>query len=353
MKALQMIRQLTNAPGASGFEDAVVEAARQWAADIGPMEEDFRRNLYIHRKENKGGRPVVVIDAHTDEVSFMIQCIKPNGTLLFVSLGSWNKDSLGGTKVMVRNALGEYIPGVIASKPGHFASSGEKASPIDEMVIDVGAVSKADAVENFHIRIGEPAVPATEFSYDEEHGLMFAKAFDCRIGCAAALEALRRLDGEELPCDVVCTLSAQEEVGPKNSAVVFNRVKPDIAIIMEGAPADDTFVPDYAAQTALKRGPMLRHMDVSAICAPRFQRFALDLAREKGIPVQEAVRRGGGNNASSAQTVLNGAPSIVVGVPVRYAHSPNCICSYQDFEAAVELIIALLRTITKEHIQAM
>ena len=97
MKALQMIRQLTNAPGASGFEDAVVKEARKWAADIGPMEEDFRRNLYIYRKENKGGRPVLVIDAHTDEVGFMVQCIKPNGTLLFVSLLS---HILGGLQIL-------------------------------------------------------------------------------------------------------------------------------------------------------------------------------------------------------------------------------------------------------------
>lgn len=352
---LKMIQELADAPGASGFEDAVVEVARHYAAPIGPMEEDFLRNLYIRRKENTGSKPIMMLDAHSDEVGFIVHSIKPNGTLRFLQLGSWNKNSLVGTKVLVRSALGEYIPGIIAAKPVHFMSAAEKANPtldISNMVIDIGATSSQEAMEEFHIRIGEPAVPDTKFCYDKKHDLMFAKGFDCRIGCAALLEALRRLDGKELPCDVVAVLSTQEELGPRNSKVTVNRIRPDIAIVMEGCPADDTFTDPYAIQTALKKGPMLRHMDISAICAPRYQRFALDLARRKGIPVQEAVREGGGNNAASIQTTLSGAPAIVVGIPVRYAHSTNCISSTFDFEATVQLVMALLETLGPEHIQA-
>ena len=47
--ALQMIRELSDAPGAPGFEDEVVAVARRWCAPIGAMKEDFLRNLYIHR----------------------------------------------------------------------------------------------------------------------------------------------------------------------------------------------------------------------------------------------------------------------------------------------------------------
>ena len=104
----------------------------------------------------------------------------------------------------------------------------------------------------------------------------------------------------------------------------------------------------YAIQTALKKGPMFRHMDVSAICAPRYQRWALDLAARKGIPVQESVREGGGNNAASIQTAWIGAPAIVEGIPVRYAHSSNCISSYHDFEAGVRMLMALIENITPD-----
>ena len=354
--ALQMIQELSDAPGASGFEDEVVAVARRWCAPIGQMKEDFLRNLYISRKENRGGRPVVMLDAHSDEVGLVVQSIKPNGTLRFLMLGSWNKNALIGTKVLVRNADGDYIPGIIAAKPVHFMTAAEKETAMNDianMVIDVGATSYADAVENFRVRMGEPVVPDTKFYYDEKRDLMFGKGFDCRMGCAALIEALRRLDGKELPCDVIAVLSTQEELGPRNSKVTVHHIHPDIAIVMEGCPADDTFTEPYAIQTALKCGPMFRHLDVSAICAPRYQRWALDLAAKKGIPVQESVRQGGGNNAASIQTALVGAPSIVCGVPVRYAHAPNCISTWYDFEKSVEMVIALLENITPEMIATL
>ena len=354
--ALKMIQELADAPGASGFEDAVVEVARRYAAPIGELKEDFLRNLYIYRKENTGNKPVLMIDAHSDEVGLIIHSIKPNGTLRFLQLGSWNQASLPGTKVLVRNRHGEYVPGIIAAKPVHFMSAAEKANPsqsIENLVIDIGAVSYEDAVENFGVRMGEPVVPATRFHYDEKRDLMFGKGFDCRIGCAAALEALRRMEGRELPCDVIAVLSTQEEMGPRNSKVTVHHIHPSIAIVMEGCPADDTFTEPYAIQTALKKGPMFRHIDVSALCAPRYQRWALDLAERKGIPVQESVRQGGGNNAASIQTALVGAPAIVCGIPVRYCHTPNCISSYFDFEAAVQMVMALMENITPEMISTL
>ena len=218
--ALQMIRELSDAPGAPGFEDEVVAVARRWCAPIGAMKEDFLRNLYIHRKENHGDRPVVMLDAHSDEVGLVVHSIKPNGTLRFLMLGSWNKNALIGTKVLVRNADGDYIPGIIAAKPVHFMTAAEKETAMNDianMVIDVGATSYADAVENFRVRMGEPVVPDTKFYYDEKRDLMFGKGFDCRMGCAALIEALRRLEGKELPCDVIAVLSTQEEMGPRNS----------------------------------------------------------------------------------------------------------------------------------------
>ena len=348
---LNMIRELADAPGASGFEEAVVAAARPYAQELGQVKEDFLRNLYIYRKENTGNKPVLMLDAHADEVGFIVQAIKPNGCLRFLQLGNWNKNSLVGTKVLVRNALGEYIPGIIAAKPVHFMSAAEKGNPgldISDMVIDVGATSAEEAKNVFHVRMGEPVVPATKFEYDAKRDLIFGKAFDCRIGCAVVLEALRRVQGKDLPCDVVGVLSTQEEVGTRNSKVTVHHVKPDIAIVMEGCPADDTFTEPYMTQTALKKGPMFRHMDVSAICAPRYQRWALDLAEKKGIPVQESVRAGGGNNASAIQTTLTGAPAIVAGVPVRYAHSPNCITTYYDFEMTVQMVVALMENITPD-----
>ncbi|MBR5284867.1 MAG: M42 family peptidase, partial [Clostridia bacterium] len=117
---LKMIQELSDAPGASGFEDEVVNVARTYAAPLGELKEDFMRNLYIYRKENSGNKPVVMLDAHSDEIGFMVHSIKPTGCIRFIPLGDWSKNALVSDKVLVRNAKGEYIPGIIASKPVHF-----------------------------------------------------------------------------------------------------------------------------------------------------------------------------------------------------------------------------------------
>lgn len=349
--SVKLIQELADAFGPSGFEDDVLTVTRSWSEGLGVIEEDHMRNLYIHRKENKGNRPILMLDAHSDEVGFMIHSIKPNGTLRFVTLGGWNANALSSADVLVRNADGKYIPGVIACKPVHFMSAAEKAAgapEISSMVIDIGATSREEAVRDFHIRIGEPVVPATRFHQDSEHDLLFGKAFDCRIGVAALLEVLYRMEGMELPLDIVGVLSSQEEVGERGCKVSVLHAHPDIAFVFEGCPADDTFTEPYAIQTALKKGPMFRFRDVSVICSPRYQRYVLDLAESKSIPVQASVREGGGNDGAVIHTSLDGVPVVVAGIPVRYIHSMNCISSLADFEATVQIAIETIRSLTPE-----
>lgn len=344
----KLIEALSNAKAPSGFEDETVAILREALRDICDFEEDGLRNLFIRRRRNTGSKPMLMLDAHSDEVGFMVHSIRPNGTLRLVGLGGWNKATLPGTRVLVRNRFGEWIPGCIAAKPPHFMSAAEKermgAAEIRDLSLDIGAASPEEAEKTFGIRIGEPVVPAPHFSTDEKNGLLFGKAFDCRIGCAAMAEVMRRIADEDLNVDVVASLSSQEEVGERGAKAAVNRIRPDIAIVFEGCPADDTFTEPYAIQTALKRGPMLRFMDVSVIINPRYQRFALDLAERKGIAAQASVREGGGNDAAVIQA-LNGAPAIVLGIPVRYIHTPTCIASVFDYEETVRLAMEVIRTL--------
>jgi putative aminopeptidase FrvX len=346
-KALSLIQAVSNAPGASGFEDAVVEAIRPYVSGLGAVSEDKMRNLYLDRAGNAAGRPVVQLDAHTDEVSFMVQAIKPNGTLRFLSMGRWVEAGVAAHRVLVRNALGEYIPGIIATTPPHYMTEAERNAPpsIERMAIDIGASSAEEAVKDFHIRIGEPVVPDVQFQYDAAHDLLIGKAFDCRLGCAALAGTLSALEGESLQVNVVGAWACQEEVGTRGSVVTSRHVKPDIAIVFEGCPADDTVVEPYMIQTAIKKGPMLRFIDAQMITHPRFQRYALDLGERLGIPVQGSVRSGGSTNGARIHLSGMGVPCIVIGLPVRYIHTHYGIASFADFENAVRLAAEIIRSL--------
>ena len=351
---LQMMKELCEAKGVSGFEDEVLERIRPYVEDLGRVTEDSLRNLYVERNENTGTKPVFMLDAHTDEVGFMVQAVKPDGTLRIITLGGWVLHNVPSHRVWVRVKDGSYILGIVASKPPHFMTEAERNKPLDiaDISVDVGATSREEAINDFGVRIGEPVVPDSPFSYDEKHDLMVGKAFDNRAGCACIAEVMRRLKGESLNVDVVGAFASQEEVGSRGASLTCQRVKPSIAIVFEGCPADDTCAESYMVQTALKKGPMLRHYDKKMITNPRYQRFALNLAEELGIPCQEAVRSGGSTNGAFIHVSNEGVPCIVIGVPVRYAHTHYCYSSYSDYENAVKLALEIVKRMDEKTIKS-
>ena len=340
---LQMIAAISNANGVSGFEDDVVAAILPYAEQVGETKVDRMRNVFIRRKENTGSRPVVQLDAHSDEVGFMVQAICPNGTLRIIPIGGWVSHNIPAHKVWVRNRYGKYIPGLTASKPPHFMTEQERKAPLDikDITVDVGAVSREEAIEVYGIRIGEPVAPDVTFTYAEDTDLMVGKSFDCRLGCAAILKTMHELAGQELAVDIVGACASQEEVGVRGATVTAQVIQPDLAIVFEGCPADDTCVEPYMVQTAIKRGPMLRHIDARMITNPRYQRYALDLAEKLGIPVQDAVRAAGSTNGAAIHLTGRGVPVIVV--PVRYAHTHYGVSAYADFDNAVKLACEILK----------
>ena len=343
MNDKQLVEKLSNAYGVSGFEDDVIAIAREYLKDIAEFEEDSMRNLYIRPKYNKGNRPQVLLDAHSDEVGFMVQAIKPDGTLRFIPVGGWNEKSLPSSKVAVYTKKG-YITGVIAAQPPHLMTAEQRNAPvtISSLFIDIGATSAEEAAA-FGVEVGAPVAPATKFEYDEKHGLYHGKAFDDRLGVAALLIAVKELAKAPLNVDILGVISSQEEVGERGITAAMHRIKPAAAICIEGCPADDTSAPSYMIQDAIRGGVMLRHMDAAVICTPRFNAFAQEVAKESGVKIQMAVRSGGGNNGAYIVSSNGGTPVIVAGIPVRYIHTFNCIAAEEDVNSTVKLCVELCK----------
>lgn len=352
---IELIKKLSNANGVSGFEDEVCEIAVEETKDYCDTKVDSLRNVYLNLKNSSGNKPKVWLDAHSDEVGFMIQAIRPDGMMMFLPIGGWSANNVPSSKVRVRNRDGKYVPGIVAAKPVHFMTQAEKnaGNNISNMVIDVGAISSEDIKNNFNIKIAAPVVPDVECTYDEAHDLFLGKAFDCRVGCAALIESLNQLKEEELDVDVVATLSVQEEVGERGTMAAVQNIDADICICFEGCPADDSFYPEYMIQAGIKRGPMIRHFDVSMISNPRFMEYTVDIANKYNIPLQEAVRSGGGTNAKYIHASRYGVPTIVIGIPVRYIHSHHGICTLEDYENAVKLAVTIVKDLNKEKIENM
>ena len=194
-------------------------------------------------------------------------------------------------------------------------------------------------------------MPVSPFEHDKKHGLLFGKAFDDRLGVMAMLKCIKLLKNEKLSVDIVGVISSQEEVGERGITAAMYNIKPSAAICFEGCPADDTSTPSYMIQDALRGGVMLRYMDRTVICTPRFTSFAKEVAKQKGIKVQMAVRSGGGNNGAYIISSNGATPVIVAGIPVRYIHTFNCIATYEDVESCINFGVELCKSLNKEIIE--
>lgn len=350
MNNYSRIARLCDVGGISGFEDDVLTVIREEGAHLGRFEEDRLRNLYLYREGNGGGRPVVHLDAHTDEVGFMVKAVREDGMLSFIPIGGWVTGNVPAHLVRIIARDGKAVTGVVGSTPPHYLSEAERKSApeFSSLYIDIGAGS-AEEVQALGIGVASPVVPEASLR-QLESGLLLGKAFDCRLGCAAILDLLDAVKGEELSVDLVAGFASQEEVGLRGAGLSAVRIKADVAICFEGSPADDTFLPPFQQQTRVGHGPMLRHIDRTMITNPRFQRFCLDVASQAGIPVQEGVREGGGTNSGAIHLAGQGIPTIVIGIPVRYAHTHWGVASLEDVENAVRLARAIITAIDEKTI---
>lgn len=356
MNSIELIKKLSNVNGVSGFEDEVTELAKEIIGKDYHVYEDKIRNLYINNIEkNERTKPVVMLDAHSDEVGFMVQSIEPNGLLKFISLGGWSNQQIPAHKVRILNKEGNYVEGIISSIPPHFTSKADagKVTDMKDMFIDVGTTSYDETVNNFKIGVGAPVIPDVECTYNENSRMFLGKAFDDRVGCAVILDVMKELKGKELSVSLTGVLSSQEEEGCRGALVAAQKVMPDLAIVLEGPPADDNFRNEYRSQGALRKGAQVRHIDPTMIANPRLIRFIQKIAQENNIKIQETVRESGGTNASKIHLENGGIPTVVIGIPVRYTHSHYGFISYDDYIETVKLVKAIAENITKDIIESL
>lgn len=348
--SVSLLQQLTEAHSVPGFEDEVRAIFRSELAGLGDHGSDRLGSAYC-RSHHEGAAPTILVAGHMDEVGFRVQSITQTGYLTFVPVGGWWGHNLLAQRVEIKTRSGKKITGVVASKPPHFLSKQErgKVQELDAMFIDVAA-SSADEVKEWGIKIGDPVAPVSSFQKTAHSDRFVAKAFDNRVGMAGAIEVGRSLLADPAS-NLVVAGTVQEEVGLRGSRTLGNLLQPDVAIVLEGPPADDTPGQDLSlSQGVLGEGVQIRLHDPSAIMNPRLVDLALEIAESHKINHQVTVRRSGGTDAGGFHLSNVGVPCIVLGVPARYIHSHNGIIDLRDYQAMVELSELLVKKLSQNDV---
>ena len=189
---------------------------------------------------------------------------------------------------------------------------GRLAGLDDQLFIDIGAKDRAEAMETYGIALGDPITPVSSYTPLTNPDLVLCKAFDNRVGCGVMIESMLRLRDIPLPCTLTAVGTVQEELGCRGAITASALLQPDVALILEGTPADDTPGMDASeSQGALGSGPQLRLLDPTALMNRPLVDLVEKVAQENGLPCQIAVRRSGGTDAKSIH--LAGIVGLVTG----------------------------------------
>lgn len=342
---------LSSLIGISGYEEEVSEfilnlikdeelADKVWVDNLGNV-------LAIINGKNKVKK--ILLDAHMDEIGFMVSHIDEKGFLKFALIGGWDERILLGQSVIIKSSENETYHGIIGSKPPHLSTSKERKQKIEasKLYIDIGCFSKQEVIDQ-NIDIGSVGTLYCPFE-TFPNNMIRGKAFDDRTGCNVLIQIMRILKhSEKLEETVVFSFSVQEEVGGRGAQPAAYSLEPSMAIAIENTTAADVpGVSDSECPCYIGEGPAITVADKSLISSSKVNKRLMENAKKSQINFQIKKPLYGGTDAGKIHLSKGGVPSSVVSVPCRYIHSPTSLLKLDDLQHTIEMIEAFLKNNAK------
>ncbi|SIR96674.1 M20/M25/M40 family metallo-hydrolase [Natronorubrum thiooxidans] len=317
----------------SGFETA---GQRLWIEYVEEFADEVRTDEYGNAVAVlEGGEPSVALTGHSDEIGFMVRDIEDSGAIRMTAIGGSDRTVSKGQHVRIHTADG-VIPGVVGQAAIHIRDADDESiDDIDEQHIDIGATDADEAAEL--VERGDPITfdqTVSELANDR----IAARGLDNRVGIWAAAEALRRAAEGDLEATIYAVSTVQEEVGLQGAKMVGFDLDPDAVVTVDVTHATDAPGTPSARKTGVElgggpvvvRGSANHPVLVDAIRA---------VASEAGIDVQlQASGNRTGTDADAFYTSRGGIPSVNIGIPNRYMHTPVEVLDLEDLDAVADLL---------------
>jgi len=344
MNTIELLRQLSEAAGVSGYEDAARDAARD---ALQPYADSLRTDalgnlIALKRGSRPEGAPVrsIMLAAHTDEIGLMVTGM--DGSFIrFATVGGVDTRTLLGQEVTVYGA--RPLPGIVASRPPHVLPPEERKKPVplEKLFIDIGM--PADQVREL-VHVGDLITMRRDF-VELAEGYASGKAFDDRAGVISlvcCLEALQKLHHE---WDVYAVATSQEEVGVRGATVSAYGIDPDIGIAVDVTFGAQPGVSDeqtcaMGGGPTIARGPNIH---------PTIYEQLVSLSKEYELPHQiEAIGGATGTDAWAIQVARSGIPTGLLSIPLRYMHTSVETVCIKDIERTGRLMALFIASLDQE-----
>lgn len=335
---LKILCSLSSPSGSEG--EVCAYAAKRLEPFCDEVRRDNAGNLIAVKKSGKSGAKRLMLEAHGDEVGFMVSKIDEKGFLHFEKVGGTDDKILPASIVCVHGKKDIY--GVIGIKPPHIQSRDENKKTVSykELRIDV-AMPKSEAEK--YISVGDFVTFVSEYT-ELKNGIVSAKSLDNRVSVAVLIEAMEKLSDAKLDIDVYAVIAASEEAGLRGAAAAAEDILPDFALV-----CDVTFGISYKCrEESFDIGEGLTY-SVGPSVSEKLNDILLRCASDNNIKLtKEVTGDSTGTDAWAIQVSGTGVYTAVISIPERYMHTAVETLSLSDAEKAALLMEKFVLTLSKE-----
>jgi len=342
---MEFLKAIVNVPSPSGYEERAAEVYRNYTKPFAhKVWTDTHGNTYAAL--NPDAPMKIMLSGHMDEIGFLVNHIDDQGLIYFVGVGGHDSVVPVGQRVWIHGDKGP-VTGVIGRKAIHLLEEDErkKKPEIKDQWIDIGAKSKADA--EAVLALGDCITYQWEFQ-ELLNGRAAARGFDNKMGSFVVAEALRLLaeDGGLDPnVGVFAVATVQEEIGLRGARTASYALGAQTGLAVDVNHAIDTpgLSKSRYGTLDLGKGPSVMR---GANASPIVVKMIRAACEAEGIPYQIDVTPGGtGTDGNAMQLNQSGMAVGIVGVPLRYMHTPCEVLEIVDVVDCARLMAAYCRAV--------
>jgi endoglucanase len=291
-----------------------------------------------------------MVATHMDAIGLMVSGIT-EGFLRVSEIGGVDARVLPGTPVTVfATGAGGHspLPGVVAQPSAPLLPEDEKDGPValENLLVDTGLLPRQ--VTKL-VRVGDVvsfAQPPVELSGETLSG----HSLDNRASVAALTICLEELQSRPLSWDVWAVATTQEEIGLLGASSSTFELRPTIAIVVDVTFAKGTSDTDWRT-FPLGKGPTIA---MGPNMHPALHKAMKELADRLEIPYSlEYTPTYSGTDGWATQVAAEGFPTLVLGIPLRYMHTPVELVAIKDIQRAGRLLAEFIGGLGPDFMEKM
>ncbi len=332
----EFLETLLQQPSPSGYETPALEA---WVEYVSSFVDTVETDAYGNAVATHEGSDdlSIAVTGHADEIGYAVSSITEDGFLRIIPVGGSDATVSRGTQIEIQTASGP-VNGVIAQTAIHLRDrSGQEEVPdIAAQHVDIGAADEDTARDL--VEVGDPAIPAVGL-HDLAGSRIAGRGIDNRAGIWVAAEALRRAVERDIDVTLHAVATVQEELGLKGAKMVGTELDADAVIAVDVTHASDNpaYPEERANDVALGDGPVVGRGTANH---PEVVEAVREAAGNADLPVQlQASGRRTGTDADAFYTQRGGTPSLNLGIPNRYMHTPVEVIDLADLDHAAGVAV--------------